>query len=135
MDEDADAEYALVSEKSWLSRYLPLNTPSHSIQPAQEDNTMNKSVTNLWNLHKSPAPSGTSTPVLMNSGTSTPVAIEEMPIEQATSAIEEQQSTSKSSNKKRTKATKESNSSKRAKSKKEYDIKDIKVLICVYSFI
>ncbi|CAO3655616.1 unnamed protein product [Mucor fragilis] len=62
-DEEAAAEYAL---------------------PAQDDNAMNKSVTNLWNLHKSPASSGAASPVI-KSGAATPVNVstpinEDLPI-------------------------------------------------------
>lgn len=42
-----------------------------SIKPAQEDNAMNKSVTNLWNVHKNPPTSGAASPIA-HSGTATP---------------------------------------------------------------
>ncbi|GAN04479.1 AAA-domain-containing protein [Mucor ambiguus] len=90
-DEEAAAEYALVSEtrsESWLTEYLPPGTFSKTnttpIKPAQDDNAMNKSVTNLWNLHKSPASSGAASPII-KSGAATPVNVstpisEELPI-------------------------------------------------------
>jgi ribosome biogenesis ATPase len=63
-NDDDLSEYAIVSEKknAWLSQYLPsaalYDTNSSTLQssqqpqPAQKNNAMNKSVTNLWNLHK-----------------------------------------------------------------------------------
>jgi ribosome biogenesis ATPase len=63
-NDDDLSEYAIVSEKknAWLSQYLlpaalyDTNSStlqsSHQPQPAQKNNAMNKSVTNLWNLHK-----------------------------------------------------------------------------------
>lgn len=97
-----------------------------SIKPAQEDNAMNKSVTNLWNVHKSPVASGAATPIV-NSGTATPAEvstpIEEqlpiLPVNTTPLAVETpnpESTTNKS--KKRSKASKDSgSSSKRPKSK------------------
>lgn len=64
--------------QSWLTEYLPpgslTNFSSSSFKkPAQEDNAMNKSVTNLWNLHKSPSVSGAASPAV--SGAATPVDV------------------------------------------------------------
>ncbi|KAI8643028.1 P-loop containing nucleoside triphosphate hydrolase protein [Parasitella parasitica] len=53
-DEEAAAEYAL---------------------PAQDDNAMNKSVTNLWNMHKSPATSAAAASPTVKSGQATPVNV------------------------------------------------------------
>ncbi|KAI8967546.1 P-loop containing nucleoside triphosphate hydrolase protein [Mycotypha africana] len=78
-DEDAVAEYALVSRKlqhTWISQYIPpssiTNIASSSFKPTQETISLNKSVTNLWNLNKTPASSCAASPSV--SGTSTPVA-------------------------------------------------------------
>jgi hypothetical protein len=98
-DEEATAEYALVSNEktpqSWLTDYLPPgslpDTNTSSKKPAQEDNAMNKSVTNLWNMHKSsPGQSGNASPVIA-SGAATPVGVstpinEELPIIPAAAA-------------------------------------------------
>lgn len=124
----------MVSEtpQSWLTEYLPpgslLNTNPSSQKPAQEDNAMNKSVTSLWNMHKSPAsatasptPSGADTPL----EASTPLN-EELPIIPATSTptpVPEQAATTTAEttkSKKRAKNQKDSASSKRPKSKKEW---------------
>ncbi|KAI9344742.1 P-loop containing nucleoside triphosphate hydrolase protein [Pilaira anomala] len=132
-DEEAAAEYAMVSEtpQSWLTEYLPpgslLNTNPSSQKPAQEDNAMNKSVTSLWNMHKSPAsatasptPSGADTPL----EASTPMN-EELPIIPATSTptpVPEQAATTTAEttkSKKRAKNQKDSASSKRPKTTSE----------------
>lgn len=122
-----------MSEKtpqSWLTDYLPpgsLPTNNNLLtKPAQEDNAMNKSVTSLWNLHKSTptavTQSGNASPIVNNaSGTATPVDVstpvnEELPVvpNAATSATKD--GTTKS--KKRSKSGKDSgSSSKRPKSK------------------
>ncbi|KAI9302445.1 P-loop containing nucleoside triphosphate hydrolase protein [Cunninghamella echinulata] len=87
-DEDINTEYAMVSEiknNSWLSNYLPksltksnindnnnnrfFTTNHQKLKPAVENNAMNKSVTNLWNLHKTT--SGSSSP--NNSNAASPV--------------------------------------------------------------
>ncbi|CEP11252.1 hypothetical protein [Parasitella parasitica] len=81
-EEAAAAEYALVSSNerkpdSWLTEYLPPTTFSktnHPIKPAHDDNAMNKSVTSLWNLHKSSATSGAASPIV-KSGQTTPVDV------------------------------------------------------------
>lgn len=126
----------MVSEppQSWLTEYLPpgslLNTNPSSQKPAQEDNAMNKSVTNLWNMHKSPsssaaaspAPSGTATPLEPSTplneeapaaatAATTPVAAAAST--EPTTPIAE--NTTKS--KKRAKNQKESSAAKRPKSK------------------
>ncbi|KAI7898690.1 P-loop containing nucleoside triphosphate hydrolase protein [Cokeromyces recurvatus] len=113
-DEDALAEHALVSDEqqSWLINYLPpsmILTNSFPInQPTQENNAMNRSVTNLWNLHKTA--SGASTPI---NNPSTPINNPSTPINEETpdeTNIEPLPNKSK----KRTKHTKDS-SSKRSK--------------------
>ncbi len=118
--------------QSWLTEYLPpgsiIKTNISSKKPAQEDNAMNKSVTNLWNMHKSPAASNAATPTV--SGAATPLEVatpinEESPVIPATTATatataattEIDTPVDSTKSKKRTKATKESGSSKRPKSK------------------
>ena len=113
---------------SWLTEYLPpgslpTNTSS-SKKPAQEDNAMNRSVTNLWNMHKptvaTPVASTTASPII--SGAATPLDVatpvhEELPptpapVTEASVPVESNKS------KKRTKASKDTGSSaKRPKSK------------------
>ncbi|KAF1801823.1 P-loop containing nucleoside triphosphate hydrolase protein [Mucor lusitanicus] len=133
-DEEAAAEYALVSEtrsESWLTEYLPPGTFSRTnttpLKPAQEDNAMNKSVTNLWNLHKSPASSGAASPI-MKSGAATPVNVstpitEEPPVvnEMEAPAVEDNATTAATpKSKKRSKSTKDSGSApKRPKTSSE----------------
>lgn len=115
----------MVSETphSWLKEYLPpgsLYNTNISKKPAQEDNAMNKSVTSLWNMHKSPAVSGTASPA----GTATPLEVatpveEESPIA-ATSAPEATTPIAESTkSKKRSKSAKESAPAKRPKSKRK----------------
>ncbi|KAI9481670.1 MAG: P-loop containing nucleoside triphosphate hydrolase protein [Benjaminiella poitrasii] len=110
-DEDGSAEYALVSDEqqSWLMDYLPPGMTNSSFihQPAQDNNSLNKSVTGLWNLHRSAT--GTpvtqpSTPVNEDTPT-TPTTPAETPVNEPTSS---------SKTKKRTKNSKDS-SSKRHK--------------------
>lgn len=96
--------------------YLPMELRPTS-KPAQEDNAMNKSVTNLWNMHKTP--SGAATPV---SGAATP--------EVSTPQPEEVEQTPVKS-KKRTKNVKET-ASKRAKSKKSTLWKNMDDWIILY---
>lgn len=145
-DEEAAAEYAMVSEppQSWLTEYLPpgslLNTNPSSQKPAQEDNAMNKSVTNLWNMHKSPstsaaaspAPSGTATPLEPStpSNEEAPVAAAAAttttPVAAATSTeptTPTAENTTKS--KKRAKNQKESSAAKRPKSKNIFEKKKV----------
>ncbi|KAG0170571.1 hypothetical protein DFQ28_001880 [Apophysomyces sp. BC1034] len=94
-----DGEYALVSEQgSWLRKCIPpslLHETDVVPKPAQDNNAMNKSVTNLWNLNKpvpTPTPSNPESPAATPEAT-TP-AVEEAP-------VTEEKSESKS--KKRTK--------------------------------
>lgn len=127
----------MVSEppQSWLTEYLPpgslLNTNPSSQKPAQEDNAMNKSVTNLWNMHKSPstsaaaspAPSGTATPLEPSTplNEEAPAAAEAAttPVT-ATASVEPTTPTAENTttkSKKRAKNQKESSAAKRPKSK------------------
>ncbi|GAA5796921.1 hypothetical protein HPULCUR_002299 [Helicostylum pulchrum] len=138
-DEEAAAEYAMVSEppQSWLTEYLPpgslLNTNPSSQKPAQEDNAMNKSVTNLWNMHKSPstsaaaspAPSGTATPLEPSTplNEEAPAAAEAAttPVT-ATASVEPTTPTAENTttkSKKRAKNQKESSAAKRPKTTSE----------------
>ncbi|KAI9276269.1 P-loop containing nucleoside triphosphate hydrolase protein [Sporodiniella umbellata] len=117
---DEEAEYALVSEKQelslekkkstvWLTEYLPSVLPALlTKKPAQDDNAMNKSVTSLWNIHKSTSTSAASPAV----SESTPLVEESTP--NTTEAATEEDSSEKKS-KKRSKASKDNNSSKRPK--------------------
>ncbi|KAI8976013.1 P-loop containing nucleoside triphosphate hydrolase protein [Pilobolus umbonatus] len=79
--------------------------------PAQDDNAMNKSVTSLWNIHKTPVNSGTSTPL-------TPV--DTTPLEPTENDIPVETPNTKS--KKRVKASKESSVAKRPKTTENRDL-------------
>ncbi|KAI7889763.1 P-loop containing nucleoside triphosphate hydrolase protein [Mucor mucedo] len=127
-DEEAAAEYAMVSEtpQSWLKEYLPpgslFNTNiSNNKKPAQEDNAMNKSVTSLWNMHKSPAVSGTASPA----GSATPLDVatpveEDVPFIPVTPAPEATTPVAEATkSKKRSKNVKEASSAKRPKTTSE----------------
>lgn len=137
----------MVSEtpQSWLTEYLPpgsLFKTNISKKPAQEDNAMNKSVTNLWNMHKSPAVSGTASPAA--SGTATPLEVatpinEELPIISATPAPVPEVTTpaaEPTKSKKRSKNSKEPATAKRPKSKRKDSIIKLFLLKFVfYSYI
>ncbi|CAO3683775.1 unnamed protein product [Rhizopus stolonifer] len=80
--------------------------------PAQDDNAMNKSVTSLWNIHKSTPAS------VASSVASDPMpALEESAFNQPETTVEEESNEKKS--KKRSKSSKDNGSSKRHKTSSE----------------
>lgn len=109
MSEKQEQPFEKRKQIAWLTEYLPPVLPIISTKkPAQDDNAMNKSVTNLWNVHKSTPASVASDPV---------PALEESASNQPETTVEEESNEKKS--KKRSKSSKESGSSKRHKSIKK----------------
>lgn len=112
---------------AWLTECLPPGLLNNSIQkPAQEDNAMNKSVTNLWNIHKSTSsttPAVSQAPSNQTLAAASSISTIEQPSEDQTATTVEPNATSTEStvdstakSKKRSKAAKDG-SSKRHKCK------------------
>lgn len=99
------------SKDDQQTEHIPDEEAEYAL-PAQDDNAMNKSVTNLWNVHKSTPAS------VASSVASDPVpALEESASNQPETTVEEESNEKKS--KKRSKSSKESGSSKRHKTSSE----------------